>query len=73
MLQIAAIHSHIYKRWTNILTCMIKKDPGSAKIHRLQVIHLYECNLNLLLGLLMREIDQYCEENNLINKGTYGG
>ena len=24
-LQIAAIHSHVYKRWTNILTCMIKK------------------------------------------------
>ena len=33
MLNIAAIHSHIYNRWKNILTCMIEKDAGSAKIH----------------------------------------
>ena len=31
MLQIAAIQSHVYKRWTNILTCMIEKDPGYDK------------------------------------------
>ena len=73
MLQIAAIHSHVYKWWTNILTCMIKKDPGSAKIHRLRVIHLCECNLNLLLRLFMHEMDQHCEGKHLINKGTYGG
>ena len=50
MLQIAAICSHVYKRWTYILTCMIEKDEGSANIHRLCVIHLYKCDLNLLLG-----------------------
>ena len=72
MLQIVAVHSHVYKRWTYILTCMIKKDAGSAKIHRLRVIHLYECDLNLLLSLFLRELDQHCEDNHLINKGTYG-
>ena len=47
----------------NIFTCMIEKDYRSTKFHRLQVIHLYECNLNLLLGLYMQEIDQHCEDN----------
>ena len=31
MLKIAATHEHVYKRWQQILTCMIQKDPGSAK------------------------------------------
>ena len=72
MLNIAAIHSHVYNRWKNILTCMIKKDAGSAKIHRLRVIQLFECHLNLLLGLFLRELDQHYEDNGMINKGIYG-
>ena len=51
--------------------CMIEKDPGSAKIHQLQVIHLYEFDLDLLLGLYMREMDQHCKDNYLLNKGSY--
>ena len=51
---------------------MIEKDPGSAKIHCLRVIHLYECDFNLLLGLFLREMDKNGEDNDLINKGTYG-
>ena len=35
MLKIAAIHEHVYKRWQQILTCMIQKDPGLAKVHQL--------------------------------------
>ena len=73
MLQIAAKNQYMYTRWRNILTCMIEKDLGSAKIHRLRVIHLYKCDLNLLLGLYMREMDQYCEDNHLLNKGSYKG
>ena len=73
MLQLAAKNRHVYARWRNILTCMIEKDVGSAKIHRLRVIHLYECNLNLLLGLYMREMDQHCENSHLLNQCSYGG
>ena len=72
MLFIAAMHEHVYNRWKLILTCMIEKDIGSALIHRLRVIHLYECDLNLLLGLFVRELDHHCEDNKLINEGTYG-
>ena len=56
MLQIAAVNSHAYARWINIHTCMIEKDLESGKIHRLQVIHLYEYDVILLLGLYIREM-----------------
>ena len=52
---------------------MNKKDPSSAIIHQFQVIHLYECDLNLLPGVFMREMDQHCEDKYLLNKGSYGG
>ena len=52
---------------------MTEKDLESTKVHQLRVIHLYECDLDILLGLYMREMDQHCEDNYLFNKGSYGG
>ena len=52
---------------------MIEKDPGCPKLYRLQVIHLYECDLNLLIGLYFQKIQQHIEDRNLLNKGCYGG
>jgi hypothetical protein len=72
MLQTAYGNEHEYKRWEYILTCMLGKDSGIPRIHRLRVIHLYKCDLNLLFSLFFRELDQHCEDNCLISKGVYG-
>jgi hypothetical protein len=72
MLQTAYDNEHVYKRWEYILTCMLGKDTGIPRIHRLRVIHLYECDLNLQFSIFFRELDQHCEDNFLINKGVYG-
>jgi hypothetical protein len=72
MLQTAHDNEHVYKRWEYILTCMLGKDTGIPRIHRLRVIHLYKCDLNLLLSIFFRELDQHCEDNFLINKGVCG-
>jgi len=72
MLQTAYDNEHVYERWEYILTCMLSKDNGIPRIHRLRVIHLYECDLNLLFSIFFRELDQHCEDNYLINKGVYG-
>ena len=72
MLQTAYDNEHVYKRWEYILTCMLGKDSGIPRIHRLRIIHLYECDLNLLFALFFRELDQHCEDNYLMNKGIYG-
>ena len=51
---------------------MIKKDPGNPKIHRLQIIHLYECDYNLLLAIKWRQLVHHAEDHLLLNPGTYG-
>jgi hypothetical protein len=63
MLQNAYDNEHEYKRWEYTLTCMLGKDIGIPRIHRLRVIHLYECDLNLLFSIFFRELDQHCEDN----------
>jgi hypothetical protein len=50
MLQNAYNNEHVCKRWEYILTCMLGKDIGIPRIHRLRAIHLYECDLNLLFS-----------------------
>jgi hypothetical protein len=72
MLQTAYDNEHIYKRWEYILTCMLGEDSGIPRIHQLRVVHLYECDLNLLFSLFFRELDQHYEDNKLINTGVYG-
>ena len=69
MLQNALTHSHCYDRWKKVVTVMIEKDPGQPKLHRLRVIHLYEADFNLLLGIHCRKLDHHCEDHQLINEG----
>jgi ribonuclease HI len=66
-------HSYTYQRWHKVATFMIKKDFDSAKIHRLRVIHLYEADLNLLLGVKWRSLIHHCVDNSLLNPGQFGG
>ena len=43
--------NHSFDRWKTIVKVMIQKEPGNSKIHRLWVIHIYEADYNLLLGV----------------------
>ena len=52
---------------------MIRKDADSSRIHRLRVIHLYEADFNLLLGVKWRSLIHHCLDNSLLNPGQFGG
>jgi hypothetical protein len=52
---------------------MIRKDSDSSKVHRLRVIHLYEADLNLLLGVKWRSLIHHCTDHSLLNSGQFGG
>ena len=73
MCQIAIKHQHVYDLWTTVVTQMIEKDPGTPKVHQLRVIHLYECNFNLLLKIYFWQFSWHCEDTNQFNDGCYGG
>ncbi len=64
--------SHSFKRWRTIVNVMILKEPGNTKIHRLRVIHIYEADYNLLLGVKWRQLLHRAEDKGLINDGCYG-
>ncbi|KAG7358422.1 reverse transcriptase RNA-dependent DNA polymerase [Nitzschia inconspicua] len=66
-------HSYCYNRWSKVATFMIQKEPGNTKVHRLRVIHLYEADFNLLLGVKWRQLTHHCINTNLLNPWQFGG
>jgi hypothetical protein len=66
-------HSYTYNRWLKVATFIIRKDSNSSKMHRLRVIHLYEADLNLLLGVKWRSLFHHCIDHSLLNAGQFGG
>jgi exonuclease III len=61
-------------RWQNVVNSMIEKEPGNPRIHRLRVIHLYEADYNLILGLFWaRKLVPLAEKQRLFHSSCYGG
>jgi hypothetical protein len=51
---------------------MIFKEPGNIQIHRTRVIHLYEADYNLAMGLKWKAAMELSEKANILNTGQYG-
>ena len=65
-------HCHSFDRWKKVVNAMIEKSPGNPKIHRLRVIHLYEADYNLILGIKWREVVHHTEDEKLLHPNLYG-
>jgi hypothetical protein len=52
---------------------MMKKEPGSHKIHRLRVIHLYEADYNLLLCVKWKTAVHHATHDKTLNPSQKGG
>ena len=61
-----------YTRWQRIANTILFKDPGCAKIHRTRVIHIYEADFNLMLGIKWRVALYQAEALKQLNDGQYG-
>ena len=72
MIDYALTNGHAFKRWKKVVNIMLEKDPGNPKIHRLRVIHLYEADYNLILGVKWRELIHHCEDRHLLHPSLYG-
>jgi hypothetical protein len=70
---LAIQHKHSYTRWQRVANLMLEKDFGIPKIHRLRIIHLYEADLNFLMGIYFaRALVRHIESNHQFNEGCYG-
>ena len=58
----AICHNYSYKRWKQILNFMIYKEQGNMKIHQLPVIHIYEADYNVLVGVVQRKTIQHAQQ-----------
>ena len=54
-LNYALTYGYTYQRWNKVVNVMLQKDEGNPRIHRLRVIHIYECDYNLLLAVKWSE------------------
>ena len=52
---------------------MIYKEEGNVKIHRLQIIHLYEADMSLMWGVHWRNAMKRAVNDCTLHQGQYGG
>jgi hypothetical protein len=72
VLDYALTNGYSYHRWKKVVNIMLEKEPGNPKIHRLQVIHLYKTDYNLVLGIKWWSLVHHCEDNHLLHPSLYG-
>jgi hypothetical protein len=61
-----------YLRWQHVSNAMLFNEPGNFKIHRTRVIHFYEADYNLAMGLKWKAAMALSEEGQSLNSGQYG-
>jgi hypothetical protein len=69
----AATSGFYLQRWIQIINVMIYTKPGVIELDKLRVIHLFETDFNLLIGVYFGRRAMYHQvDRNLIHHGQYG-
>ncbi len=63
---------YTYKRWQTVANTILFKEPSNIRIHRTRVIHIYEADYNLILGLKWRMALYQMEALKQLNSGQFG-
>ena len=61
-----------FDSWKMVVNAMLEKNPGTPKIHRLRVIHLYEADYNLILAVKWKQLLHFACDNHFINPSHFG-
>eukprot|EP00957_Ditylum_brightwellii_P191784 14599970-Ditylum_brightwellii.AAC.1 len=73
MLNYAIHHRYSYKQWQNIVNIILPKEKGNDKIHRVQIIQIYEADYSALISVMWWNLVQSLEDRNTIHQGQVGG
>ena len=72
LLNYALERGYSYHRWHTVANAILFKDSDNVRIHRTRVIHLYEADYNLAMGVKWRVAMHQAEDLQLLNDGQYG-
>jgi hypothetical protein len=72
MLNYALESGYSYTRWHTVVNTILFKDPDNVRIHRTRVIHIYEADYNLTLGIKWRMALHQAESLRELHQGQYG-
>ena len=73
MINYAIKYRYSFERWKQITNSMIYKETNNTHIHRLRVIHIYEADLNFLLGIKWKLALASADNVGAVNNGQHGG
>ena len=72
LLNYALLRGYSFTRWQTIANTHILKEPGNIKVHRTRVIHIYEADYNLAIGVKWRTALYAAEALGVMHEGQYG-
>ena len=72
LINYALERGYSYTRWQTIANTILFKDKDNVRLHRTRVIHIYEADYNLVLGLKWRMALHQAEALKALNEGHYG-
>ncbi len=72
LLNYALERGYSYRRWRTIANTILFKDEDNVRLHRTRVIHIYEADFNLALGIKWRAAMHQAEAFQALNDGQFG-
>ncbi|KAI2506413.1 hypothetical protein MHU86_8039 [Fragilaria crotonensis] len=72
LMNYALERGYSYRRWQTVANSVLFKEPGNIRIHRTRIIHIYEADYNLMLGLKWRSALLQAEALSQLNSGQFG-
>ena len=72
LINYALEQGYSYRRWQTIANTILFKDADNVRLHRTRVIHIYEADYNLILGIKWRMATYQAEAFKALNEGQYG-
>jgi hypothetical protein len=73
LLNLTINNQYTYEQWHNVVNFLLAKEPGIPRCHKLRVIHLYEADLNALIGIKWRQLIHHVTDNRLLSPWQCGG
>jgi hypothetical protein len=72
LLKYALKRCYLYRRWNTIANAILYRDADNVRINYTRVIHIYEADFNLTLGLKWRAAVHQAEDYQQLSDGQYG-